>query len=110
MEYSAIVAGTGFEGREERIRALVRPGMEVYLVPEPTNKFDPNAIAVFVPVKKWYTFFFPAKTQIGYVKKDRAAFLKRKMDEGGKILGAEVVSMYTEKHHPRVSLIIKTDW
>lgn len=87
MEYSAIVAGTGFEGREERIRALVRPGMEVYLVPEPTNKFDPNAIAVFVPVKKWYTFFFPAKTQIGYVKKIGLLFSRGKWTKEGKYLG-----------------------
>ena len=70
MEYSVIVAGTGFEGREGRIRLAVRSGMDVKLVPEPNNPHDKNAIAVYVPLRRWYM----------------------------------------ERDHPRVSLLVKTDW
>lgn len=110
MEYSVIVAGTGFEGRAGRIRLAVKPGMPVKLVPEPNNKFDPNAIAVFVPVRAWFTLFLKSDVHIGYVKRDRAEFFTRKMQEGGRIVSATVKSMFTDRDHPRVSLVVVTDW
>lgn len=110
MEYSAIVAGTGFENRATKIRLAVKPGMEVKLIPEPDNKFDPNAIAVFVTVRGWYTLFLKSDIQIGYVKRDRAELLSKRISAGGKILSARVVSMHTQREHPRVSLKIITDW
>ncbi len=62
------VAGVTFEGRQEIIDTMV--GNEVaMLIPEPTNPYDPNAIAVWVA--------FPPesmqdKAQIGYLPKEVA--------------------------------------
>lgn len=110
MEYSAIVAGTGFEGRASVIRLLVYPGTKVYLVPEPNNKHDKNAIAVKVRVIKWYFLFIPLKVGIGYIKKTRAVTIAKKLRDGGRVLDARVKSVDLEMNHPRVSLRIVTDW
>lgn len=110
MEYSVIVAGTGFEGRAGRIRLAVKNGMAVKLVPEPSNAYDANAIAVYLPVRAWFTLFLRTDVHIGYIKRDRAAFFTRKMQEGGKILSASVKSTYMDREHPRVTLTVVTDW
>ena len=110
MEYSAILAGTGFEGRDARIRAYARPGMSVTLAREPRNPHDENAIAVYLPVRRWYTPFKAVPLQIGYIKKSRAASMAKQMDAGGQIVSATIKSMDTYDKHPRVSLSIKTDW
>ena len=110
MEYSVIVAGTGFDGRQGRIRMLVQEGMQVKLVPDPNNPHDSNAIAVYVTVRKWFTLFRNTDVQIGYIKKDRAKFFTKKINDGGKIINAYVKSMYLELDHPRVSLQVETDW
>lgn len=110
MEYSVIVTGTGFEGRQGRIRLAVREGMTAKLVPEPHNAYDENAIAVYVTVRRWFTLFLKTDVHIGYIKKDRAKFFARKLKEGGNIIGAHVKSMYLELDHPRVSLLVQTDW
>lgn len=110
MEYNVIVAGTGFEGRAARIRLAVRAGMDAKLVPEPGNPHDRNAIAVYVAVRRWFTLFLPTDIHIGYIKKDKAAFFTKKMAEGGRVLGATVKSTYMDRDHPRVSLLVKTDW
>lgn len=110
MEYSVIVAGTGFDGRAPRIRLAVRPGMTVNLVPEPENAYDRNAIAVYLPVRRWFTLFMQADVHIGYIKKSKAALFSRKMAEGGKIINARVKSTYMGLDHPRVSVLVRTDW
>lgn len=110
MEYRAIVAGTGFEGRAARIRAYAKPGVELDLKREPENPYDPNAIAVYLRVRKWYTLFREVPMQIGYVKRNRAEMLSKRIDEGGRIVSAHIVSMHTGQKHPRVSINIKTDW
>ncbi|WP_019342834.1 HIRAN domain-containing protein [Stutzerimonas stutzeri] len=110
MEYSAIVAGTGFEGRAGRIRLAVKKGMTVKLVPEPTNSYDKNAIAVYVSARAWFTLFLKSEVHIGYIKRDRAEFFSRKIDEGGRIISASVKSVYLDRDHPRVTLTILTDW
>lgn len=43
------VAGVTFEGRQETI-ALLKGNEPVRIQPEPTNPYDPNALAVFVAV------------------------------------------------------------
>lgn len=110
MEYSVIVAGTGFEGRQGRIRLAVKEGMEVKLVPEPNNPHDENAIAVYVTVRRWFTLYLKTDVHIGYIKKERAKFFTKKLREGGKLLGGYVKSMYLELDHPRVSVVVRTDW
>lgn len=77
---------------------------------EPDNKFDANAIAVDMLVKRWYTLFKEVPVQIGYIKKQRAASMSRQIDVGGKVISARIESMYMERNHPRVSLVIETDW
>jgi hypothetical protein len=62
------VAGVTFEGRQEIINLMV--GNEVaMLIPEPDNKYDPNAIAVWIafPPESGYE-----KAQIGYLPKQVA--------------------------------------
>lgn len=108
--YRCIVAGTGFEGRAARIKAFARPDMPVFLKPEPDNPHDANAIAVFIQVRAWYTFFRRTNLQIGYIKRDKAAFFSRKLKEGGNIRGAYIVSMFTDQDHPRVSIEIEATW
>ena len=110
MEYSVIVAGTGFDGRASRIRLAVKPGMSVNLVREPSNPYDRNAIAVYLPVRAWFTLFLKANVHIGYIKKDRAEFFARRVQQGGQILSASVRSIYLDRDHPRVTLTVLTDW
>ena len=63
------VAGVTFEGRQSVIAEMIG-NEQVMLKPEPENKFDPNAIAVWVA--------FPPEAQresaqIGYLPKEIAA-------------------------------------
>ncbi|MCH4563339.1 HIRAN domain-containing protein [Halomonas sp. EGI 63088] len=109
MGFSAIVAGTGFEGRAARIRMFAHPGDAVELRREPDNPYDENAVAVYLRVRRWYTLFRPVPLQIGYLKKARAASLSKKMAEGVSIREAVIVSTYKADKHPRVSLKITTD-
>lgn len=110
MKIRAIVAGTGFEGRERYIKRFAQPGMKVQLRREPSNPKDENAVAVDLPVKRWQTLFQEVPVQIGYIKSARAKSMAAKMDEGGKILSAKIESMDLYLNHPRVSIEILTDW
>ena len=110
MQYDAIVAGTGFEGRAKRIRLCAKAGMPVYLVQEPDNQYDENAIAVYLRVRGWYTLFLKTEVQIGYIKKRLAATLSKRVSEGGRIKSARIKSLYLRLEHPRVSIAIDTDW
>lgn len=108
---SAIVAGTGHEGRSDKIKAYCWEGAEVSLVREPTNQFDPNAIAVILHVR-WMWGLIKFKVHIGYIKAARAKSLARDLDSGKiKIIEAWVESYYApdEINHPRVSLRIEIE-
>jgi hypothetical protein len=52
--------------------AMSRPGEPVHLVPEPRNKFDPAAVAVFSA----------RGLQIGYVSAERCAWIGSKINQG----------------------------
>lgn len=84
--------------------------MSVNLVREPQNPYDPNAIAVMLPVRAWFTLFLKTDIHIGYIKRARAKSLSKRIDAGGRITSAEISSMYTDLDHPRISLRIVTDW
>lgn len=109
MKFSAVLAGTGYEGRAPRIRSFAHPGMPVELRREPDNPYDENAVAVYLLVKRWYTLFRPVAIQIGYLKRARAASLSRKLDEGSRVVEATVVSTYKADKHPRVSIQVVTE-
>ena len=52
---------------------------EIRLVREPSNKYDPNAVAV------WWRNDHEAK-QLGYVARNQAPTVARCLDNGGKVL------------------------
>lgn len=105
MRKNAIVAGTGFEGREKLIRSHCKEGRTVRLVREPANKFDENAIAVYLEVPKMFGLLGDKEIQIGYIKASTAKSLAKKMDDGIE-LSASVVSFYApkDKEFPRVTI------
>lgn len=98
MGRGAIVAGTGFEGRDYYIRTYCQNGMGISLLREPNNPYDENAIAVYLEVGNKAN-----NVKIGYLKRACAKSLAKKMDEGLKI-EAYVRSFDTFYNHPRVSL------
>ncbi len=102
MGTPVVVVGTGYEGRAEIIRRHIEEGQEVFLVREPENQYDSNAIAVYVEVRK---MFKKTRKQIGYLKEKRAKTLSKRMDDGESI-AATVYSYFApdDKEHPRVSL------
>lgn len=105
---AAIVAGTGFEGRDKRIRAFCADGAKCKLERQPNNPHDPNAIAVSMQVKFLWGLI-KLWGDIGYIKTERAQSLAKKLDEGKiRILDARVHSFYAadSREHPRVSLRI----
>lgn len=83
--FFSAVAGVTFEGRQKTIREIVGllnhpgSGTRVLLLPEPQNKFDPNAIKVSLAVKlrqrdglsKWLD-----SREVGYIPRELAAIVK----------------------------------
>lgn len=108
-EIPSIVAGTNFDGRAQIIRARCKVGSKIELVREPDNKFDPNAIAVYLHGKRLFGMV-ETREQIGYIKAGRAEGLAEKIDSGAiTVVGAFVKSFHAppEEHVPRVSLTIQ---
>ncbi len=68
MKHFTKVAGVTFEGRQE-ILERCRRDMPCRLEPEPTNKYDPNAIKVMVATGPGVV------EQVGYVPKNLAAVI-----------------------------------
>ena len=109
MGKDAIVAGTGFEGRDQVIRRHCREGMPVRLRREPHNEHDQNAIAVYFSVPRLFGLLGQAQLQIGYIKAAAAKGLAAKMDAGVPVTGY-VKSFYAPdgRVFPRVSL--RLEW
>lgn len=85
-EFSMLVVGGAFPNADGSNRmfeiAMCDPGESVELVPEPRNKFDPSAVAVFSA----------RGIQIGYLAADRCGWI------GGKMrLGEEVTAIFQER-------------
>lgn len=76
QELTLAVVGIDFpneNGTNRRSEAMMTsPGAAVDLVPEPKNKHDPNAIAVFSP----------QGVQLGYVSAERAPFVGLRIGRG----------------------------
>lgn len=109
MGKAAIVAGTGFKNnngsdRASIIRKYVREGTKVFLVREPDNKYDPNAVAVYITTGGLFGLG-ARKKQIGYIKAKRANVIAKKLDAGESIFGF-VRSFHAPegRDYPRVSL------
>lgn len=76
MELSLAVVGIDYANPDKSNRrfeiALCAPGDPVELRPEPKNKYDENAVAVFSD----------RGTQLGYLRSERAALIARKLAAG----------------------------
>ncbi|MBJ2155289.1 HIRAN domain-containing protein [Variovorax sp. IB41] len=107
----AVVAGTGFEDRAERIRRFCQDGAEIDLRREPKNRFDPEAIGVWMRCRLFFGLWKPW-AMIGYIQADRADQLAPKMDSGeSRVIRAYVKSFYAPsgREHPRVSVEIEIE-
>lgn len=71
MEFFTKVVGVTFENRQKVCRNLTE-GQKLLLVPEPSNKFDPNAVAVFTE----------EKVQVGYIPASNSASIVLNMRKG----------------------------
>ena len=66
--------------RQDYIRAFCTAGMALRLVREPSNRFDPNAVAVWITARS--LVFFSSDVQIGYINADLASELTPQIDRG----------------------------
>jgi predicted enzyme related to lactoylglutathione lyase len=69
--------------RQKYIRAFCKSGMELILRREADNKFDSNAVAVWINAKA--LIFFSSEVQIGYLNADIAGEISRHLDNGGHV-------------------------
>ena len=110
----AVVVGTGFKNpdgsdRASIVRAHVKPDLPVRLVREHSNKHDPNAIAVYIPIPRFFGLLGQSWRQIGYVRATAADKFAALIDAGTRVT-AVVTSYYapSDRDHPRVS--IRLSW
>jgi len=105
MRKNAIVAGTGFEGRDKIIKAYCKDGMKVILKRDPSNQHDENAISVLLEIPKLFGLFGKNYKDIGFIKSNTAKSLAKKIDDGVPISG-KVVSHYSpaDRDFPRVTI------
>ncbi len=73
-EMDFMVAGVAYEGRSVTVDRFVKPGSRVFLVREPMNPHDANAIQIVVP--EGY--------RVGYIPRDWAAIGAPLLDQGCK--------------------------
>ncbi|MHC1739710.1 MAG: HIRAN domain-containing protein [Anaerolineaceae bacterium] len=91
------VAGVSFRNedgtpRQQIIRNFAREGSELVLIREPINKYDKNAIGVWLPVQ---TIFSTKQYQLGYLESRAAEELAPIIDKGGKVT-AKITSLSGE--------------
>ena len=66
-EWVEKLAGVTFEGRQDILKEFDGEGLDVKLVPEPENDYDPNAIAVQLMDGR----------KVGYIGKAAAGFIAK---------------------------------
>src|ERR1017187_4539120 len=72
--------------RQNYILAFCKSGMPLILKPEPQNRYDNNAIAVYIKARS--LFFFTSEVQIGYLSAEIAAEFSSLVKEGATISGS----------------------
>ena len=105
----AVLAGTGFEGRETVIRSFAKKGSALQLRREPANKYDKNAIAVWLECRVLFGLL-KFWRKIGYIQSTRAQKLAPRIDEGKiQIIRVSVVNLYCppDLNHPDVTALIE---
>ncbi|MBC8236613.1 MAG: HIRAN domain-containing protein [Helicobacteraceae bacterium] len=105
MRKNAIVAGTGFEGRDKIIKAHCKDGMKVILKRDPTNQHDKYAISVLLEIPKLFGLLGKSYKSIGFIKSNTAKSLAKKIDNGI-LVSAKIVSYYapSDRDFPRVTI------
>jgi hypothetical protein len=84
----AVVRGTYYPNpdgsvRSHIIRKYCRVGSRVELVSDPTNPQEPNGMAIYLVVRR---FFIPRRFQIGYLKETTAARIASGSKRSGKVV------------------------
>jgi len=111
MGRNAIVAGTGYLNTDgsERCKIIAKhisEKMPVILKRDPDNKYDSNAIAVYINTPKLFGLIKNNQVQIGYIKAQAAKSISSRIDNGEKITAfVSSFDLYDEKW-PRVSLTL----
>lgn len=105
MGKSAVVAGTGFEGRASIIQNHCKVGKTVILKREPSNSHDPNAVAVYLTVPRLFGLLGTSHKQIGYLKASKSPTVAKRMDAGETISGCVKYCLAPEgREVPKVTL------
>ena len=71
--------------RQDYIRAFCKPGMPLILRREPDNKYDRNAISIWIKAK--VLLIFSNEVKIGYINTGLAEELARWLEKGHNISG-----------------------
>jgi hypothetical protein len=86
--FNFMTAGAAYEGRPETIRENLSEGQRVFLIREPANAYDPNAVCLCIMVRDGRleqqgetTLTLPC-LDIGYVPRDVAAEMAPLLDAG----------------------------
>jgi len=110
MRKNTVIVGTGFEGRAHLIRKYCREGLKVDLIREPNNKYDSNAVAVYLKAPRLGGLLGSHLTQVGYIKANTAKSLAKTMDSGTNI-SAHVKSFWAPDNleFPRITLEISDE-
>lgn len=77
------VKGVTLKNRQRQVRAA-RPGMNVVLKREPKNKYDPNAISVYIGGK-----------QVGYLDADVCKWAAKNIDSGKVLYKSKVAEVWS---------------
>lgn len=85
------LVGTGYEGRDRDIRRFASEGSVLWVRREPSNRHDPNAIAIDMEVPLLWGLWKPRR-HIGYVARERAARLAPRLDSGDMIVRRAYIS------------------
>ncbi len=93
--------------RQSYIKAFCKPGMPLILKREPDNKFDNNAVGVWIKARA--LIFFTNEIQIGYLESDTARSLAGYIDNGGDVKAniAEVTGGKKDKKTFGVNICIQ---
>jgi hypothetical protein len=93
--------------RQKYISAFCKCGTSFTLIRQPANRFDANAIAVFVTVKTLVVF--SAQAQIGFLSADVAKTLAPLMDAGAvfKCKVTEITGGVADKPSLGVNILIE---
>ena len=99
--YSISVVGESFDDRQRTI-SKCRAGAKAFLVREPENKYDENAIAVYTEVG-----IFKSRKQIGYIGRDNAEWMAEIIDGDGDIQATIEKIIGGEEDKPSLGVILK---